>query len=139
MRLSADHDRTVTGGGLAAEQGDVAEAEVERALLGVGADSLLAGADDGRVPAHRHGRAKEITGRAGMHEAKVGDRIEVYVERLEDRHGEAMLSVEKARREASWNLLEDALVTGAHIDGIIFGRVKGGFAVEAVGGHAEYS
>ncbi len=82
---------------------------------------------EGRVP------LKEITGRAGMHEAKVGDRIEVYVERLEDRHGEAMLSVEKARREASWNLLEDALVTGAHIDGVIFGRVKGGFAVDLDG------
>ncbi|MCE2716916.1 MAG: 30S ribosomal protein S1 [Pseudomonadota bacterium] len=82
---------------------------------------------EGRVP------LKEITGRAGMHEAKIGDRIEVYVERLEDRHGEAMLSVEKARREASWNVLEEALVSGAHIDGVIFGRVKGGFAVDLDG------
>ena len=76
---------------------------------------------------------KEITGRAGMHEAKVGDRIDVYVERLEDRHGEAMLSVEKARREASWNILEEALVSGGHINGVIFGRVKGGFAVDLDG------
>lgn len=82
---------------------------------------------EGRVP------LKEITGRAGMHEAKVGDRIDVYVERLEDRHGEAMLSVEKARREASWNALEEALVSGGHVNGVIFGRVKGGFAVDLDG------
>ncbi|MCX7344034.1 MAG: 30S ribosomal protein S1 [Proteobacteria bacterium] len=82
---------------------------------------------EGRVP------LKEITGRAGMHEAKVGDRIDVYVERLEDRQGEALLSVEKARREASWNSLEEALASGRHVNGVIFGRVKGGFAVDLDG------
>jgi small subunit ribosomal protein S1 len=82
---------------------------------------------EGRVP------LKEITGRAGMHEAKVGDRIDVYVERLEDRQGEALLSVEKARREAAWNSLEEALVSGRHVNGVIFGRVKGGFAVDLDG------
>ena len=82
---------------------------------------------EGRVP------LKEVTGRAGMHEAKVGDRIDVFVERLEDRQGEALLSVEKARREASWNSLEEALVSGRHVDGVIFGRVKGGFAVDLDG------
>ncbi len=82
---------------------------------------------EGRVP------LKEITGRAGMHEAKVGDLIDVYVERLEDRQGEALLSVEKARREAAWNSLEEALVSGRHVNGVIFGRVKGGFAVDLDG------
>ena len=82
---------------------------------------------EGRVP------LKEITGRAGMHEARIGDRIDVYVERLEDRQGEALLSVEKARREASWNSLEEALTSGRHVNGVIFGRVKGGFAVDLDG------
>lgn len=82
---------------------------------------------EGRVP------LKEITGRAGLHEAKIGDNIDVFVERLEDAHGEAILSVEKARREASWKDLEDALNTGRHVNGVIFGRVKGGFAVDLDG------
>jgi len=82
---------------------------------------------EGRVP------LKEILGRGGMHEAKVGDRIDVYVERLEDRQGEALLSVEKARREAAWNSLEEALTSGRHVNGVIFGRVKGGFAVDLDG------
>jgi small subunit ribosomal protein S1 len=76
---------------------------------------------------------KEITGRAGLHEAKIGDGIDVFVERLEDANGEALLSVEKARREASWKDLEDALNTGRHVNGVIFGRVKGGFAVDLDG------
>jgi small subunit ribosomal protein S1 len=82
---------------------------------------------EGRVP------LKEVTGRAGLHEAKIGDSIDVFVERLEDAHGEAILSVEKARREASWKDLEDALNTGRHVNGVIFGRVKGGFAVDLDG------
>ena len=82
---------------------------------------------EGRVP------LREIKGRAGQHEAKVGDKIDVYVERLEDRHGEAVLSVEKAKREASWRALEEALETGKQVDGVIFGRVKGGFAIDLDG------
>lgn len=82
---------------------------------------------EGRVP------LKEISGRAGLHEAKIGDSIEVFVEKLEDVNGEAILSVEKARREASWKDLEDALNTGRHVNGVIFGRVKGGFAVDLDG------
>lgn len=82
---------------------------------------------EGRVP------LREITGRAGLHEAKIGDHIDVFVERLEDAQGEAILSVEKARREAAWKDLEDALNTGRHVNGVIFGRVKGGFAVDLDG------
>ncbi len=76
---------------------------------------------------------KEITGRAGQHEVNVGDRIDVFVERLEDRNGEAQLSVEKARREAVWKDLEDALNTSRQVNGVMFGRVKGGFAVDLEG------
>lgn len=76
---------------------------------------------------------KEIKGRDESIEPRVGDIINVYVERLEDKHGEACLSVEKARREASWMEMEHAHANSTLINGIIFGRVKGGFAVDLSG------
>lgn len=76
---------------------------------------------------------KEIVGRDQSMEPRVGDIIDVFVDRLEDKHGEACLSVEKARREASWMSMEKAYADGSLINGIIFGRVKGGFAVDLTG------
>ena len=76
---------------------------------------------------------KEIIGRDQSIEPRVGDIIDVYVERLEDKHGEACLSVDKARREAAWTEMKNAHTNGTLINGIIFGRVKGGFAVDLSG------
>ena len=64
---------------------------------------------------------------------QVGDRVEVYVERFENRAGEALLSRDKARREESWNKLEQAFKENDKVQGMIFGRVKGGFAVDLGG------
>lgn len=66
-------------------------------------------------------------------ELKVGDEVEVYVERLENRQGEAMLSREKARREEVWLELEKSHEKEERVNGIIFGRVKGGFTVDLGG------
>ncbi|MFQ5973581.1 MAG: 30S ribosomal protein S1, partial [Alphaproteobacteria bacterium] len=66
-------------------------------------------------------------------ELKVGDEVEVYVERLEDRQGEAVLSREKARREEAWEKLETAYKANERVTGVIFGRVKGGFTVDLSG------
>ena len=66
-------------------------------------------------------------------EVQVGDEVEVYVERFENRNGEAILSRDKARREESWNKLEKAFNESSKVTGSIFGRVKGGFAVELGG------
>jgi len=63
-------------------------------------------------------------------EIKVGDKIEVFVERMENRNGETVLSREKARREEVWVDLEKQYEKGEPITGIIFGRVKGGFTVD---------
>lgn len=76
---------------------------------------------------------KDIIGRDQSIEPRVGDIIDVYVERLEDKNGEACLSVEKARREAAWMNMEKAYTNSTLINGIIFGRVKGGFAVDLSG------
>jgi small subunit ribosomal protein S1 len=66
-------------------------------------------------------------------EVQIGDRVEVYLERFENRNGEAILSRDKARREESWNKLEKAFNETAKVTGSIFGRVKGGFAVDLGG------
>jgi small subunit ribosomal protein S1 len=64
---------------------------------------------------------------------KVGDTVEVYLERIENAMGEAVLSREKAKREESWIRLEVAFEKQERVDGQIFGRVKGGFTVDLDG------
>ena len=64
---------------------------------------------------------------------KAGDKIDVFVERYEGRDGTVMLSREKARREESWTVLEKAFESEERVNGIIFGRVKGGFTVDLSG------
>jgi small subunit ribosomal protein S1 len=63
----------------------------------------------------------------------VGDEVEVYLERVENALGEAVLSRDKARREESWVRLEKAFNDQARVQGVIFGRVKGGFTVDLDG------
>ncbi|HMM15816.1 MAG TPA: 30S ribosomal protein S1 [Parvibaculum sp.] len=64
---------------------------------------------------------------------KVGDTVEVYLERIENSAGEAVLSREKAKREESWIRLEAAFEKQERVEGQIFGRVKGGFTVDLDG------
>jgi small subunit ribosomal protein S1 len=66
-------------------------------------------------------------------EINVGDTVEVYLERYEDRNGETMLSREKARREEAWTQLERSFKENLRVNGVIFGRVKGGFTVDLSG------
>ncbi len=66
-------------------------------------------------------------------EIKIGDSVEVYLERMENVHGEAALSREKARREEAWVVLEEAFAKNERVQGNIFGRVKGGFTVDLSG------
>ncbi len=66
-------------------------------------------------------------------EIAVGDEVEVYVDRIENSAGEAMLSRDRARREAAWDKLEGQFKEGIRVDGTIFGRVKGGFTVDLAG------
>ncbi len=82
---------------------------------------------EGRIP------LKEFAINGQMPELKVGDTVEVYLERMEDRNGEAMLSREKAKREESWLVLDKAFASQQRVTGIIFGRVKGGFTVDLNG------
>ena len=63
----------------------------------------------------------------------IGDSVEVYLERVENAMGEAVLSRDKARREESWIKLERAFNDQTRVEGVIFGRVKGGFTVDLDG------
>ena len=63
----------------------------------------------------------------------VGDTVEVYLERMEDKNGEAQLSREKARREEAWTQLDKSFQANERVTGVIFGRVKGGFTVDLNG------
>ena len=66
-------------------------------------------------------------------EIKIGDTVEVYLERVENALGEAVLSRDKARREESWGKLEKAFQNNEKVNGMIFNQVKGGFTVDLDG------
>ena len=66
-------------------------------------------------------------------EVTVDDVVDVYLERVENSKGEAVVSREKARREEAWDRLEKASEKDERVDGVIFGRVKGGFTVDLGG------
>ncbi len=66
-------------------------------------------------------------------ELAVGDTVEVFLDRVENARGEAALSREKARREEAWDRLEKATEAEETVEGVIFGRVKGGFTVDLGG------
>ena len=76
---------------------------------------------------------KEFANPGEAPEVGVGDEVEVYLERVENARGEAVISREKARREAAWDRLEKAYEQEARVEGAIFGRVKGGFTVDLGG------
>ncbi|ENN95434.1 30S ribosomal protein S1 [Bartonella vinsonii subsp. berkhoffii str. Tweed] len=82
---------------------------------------------EGRIP------LKEFGAKGKDGSLQVGDEVEVYIERIENAMGEAVLSREKARREESWIRLEEKFNAGARVDGVIFSQVKGGFTVDLDG------
>src|ERR1700680_4507475 len=105
-------------------KGRVISIENDAALIDVGLKS------EGRVA------LKEFGAPGQPPDSKVGDTVEVYLERLEDKNGEASLSREKARREEAWTQLEKSFQGNERVTGIIYGRVKGGFTVDLNGAGA---
>jgi small subunit ribosomal protein S1 len=101
--------------------GTVTGIENDLAVIDVGLKS------EGRVP------LREFAAPGQKAELKIGDKVEVYVDRVENHQGEAMLSRDRARREAAWDKLEKQFEAGERVEGVIFGRVKGGFTVDLSG------
>ncbi len=102
-------------------KGTIVGIENDLAIIDVGLKT------EGRVPLKEFG----APGKPAV--LSVGDTVEVYLERIENSMGEAMLSREKAKREESWIRLEVAFDKQERVDGQIFGRVKGGFTVDLDG------
>jgi small subunit ribosomal protein S1 len=102
-------------------KGRVLAIENDTVLIDVGLKS------EGRVA------LREFAAPGRQAEIKPGDTVEVYLERMEDKNGEAQLSREKARREEAWTLLEKNFQSNERVNGVIFGRVKGGFTVDLSG------
>jgi len=102
-------------------KGTVTAIENDVAVIDVGLKS------EGRVA------LREFAAPGQKADLKVGDEVEVYVDRVEHSNGEAMLSRDRARREAAWDKLEGEFAAGNRVDGVIFGRVKGGFTVDLNG------
>ncbi|QDL91580.1 30S ribosomal protein S1 [Paroceanicella profunda] len=76
---------------------------------------------------------KEFTKPGHESEIAPGDEVEVYLDRVENARGEAVISRDKARREEAWDRLEKAYEGEERVEGAIFGRVKGGFTVDLGG------
>src|SRR5215212_663626 len=102
-------------------KGTVTGIENDMAVIDVGLKS------EGRVP------LREFAAPGQKADLKIGDEVEVYVDRVENSAGEAMLSRDRARREAAWDKLEKEFEAGNRVEGVIFGRVKGGFTVDLGG------
>src|SRR6185312_12423330 len=108
-------------------QGAPQEGSVVKGII-VGIEKDLAVID---VGAKTEGRValREFSGPGRQSDLKVGDTVEVYLERVENALGEAVLSRDKARREESWGKLETSFKNNEKVTGVIFNQVKGGFTV----------
>ena len=102
-------------------KGIVTAIENDMAVIDVGLKS------EGRVA------LREFAAPGQKAELAVGDEVEVYVDRVENAQGEAVLSRDRARREAAWDALEAEFGQSTRVEGVIFGRVKGGFTVDLGG------
>ncbi len=112
-------------------QGSPQEGQVVKGIV-VGIEKDLAVID---VGAKTEGRValREFAAPGRQSDIKIGDTVEVYLERVENALGEAVLSRDKARREESWGKLEKAFNGNEKVQGVIFNQVKGGFTVDLDG------
>ena len=102
-------------------------------VIGIEGDAVIIDVglkSEGRVP------LKELATPGQQADVSIGDEVEVYVERMEDRNGQAVLSRDKARREEAWGVLEASFEKQERVTGVIFGKVKGGFTVDLSGATA---
>ncbi len=105
-------------------RGRVTAVENDLAIVDVGLKT------EGRVP------LREFSMPGQPNAISVGDEVEVFLDRIENAMGEAVLSRDKARREESWITLEKNFEADERVEGVIFGRVKGGFTVDLNGATA---
>ena len=79
---------------------------------------------EGTIPIEEFKLTKELD------KIKVGSKIEVLLEKIENRNGDMVISREKARKAQSWKKMEKAFENKEEVKGVIVSRCKGGFIVE---------
>jgi len=77
----------------------------------------------GAIPIEEFKLSKEINN------IKVGSKVDVFLEKIENKDGEIVVSREKARRAKSWKKMEESFKNKKDVKGIIISRCKGGFVV----------
>ena len=79
---------------------------------------------------------REFSSHDGSHNLEIGGQVDVYLERIENALGDAVLSRDKAKREENWVKLEDDQKNNVIVEGVINGKVRGGFTVDIDGTQA---
>ncbi|WOI53870.1 30S ribosomal protein S1 [Parvularcula sp. LCG005] len=102
-------------------KGTITGIEKDMAIVDVGLKT------EGRVP------LREFFDPSSDKKVKVGDQVDVFIDRIENAHGEAVISRDRARREEAWERLEKSFEDEDRVEGVIFNRVKGGFTVDLGG------
>ena len=106
---------------------------IKGTVISISSDSVLVDVglkSEGRIP------LREFAAHDQTPNIKAGDVVDVYVERMEDRNGEVGLSRERAKREEAWIEVEKLFEAKERVEGVIFGRVRGGFTVDILGAMA---
>ncbi len=106
-------------------KGIVVGIEKDFAIIDVGLKT------EGRVSVKEFGVDED-----GKSPISIGATVEVFLERVENAMGEAVISRDKARREEAWTRLEGVYEKNEPVMGAIVGRVKGGFTVDLGGASA---
>ena len=79
---------------------------------------------EGAIPIEEFTLTKEFD------DIKVGSKIEVLLEKVENKSGDVVVSREKARKAHSWKKMEKAYENKEEVKGIIISKCKGGFIVD---------
>ena len=99
-------------------QGTISEIEDDSIIVDIGAKV------EGRIS------KREFSFQKDQKELAIGDRIDVYLESLEDYSGSCRLSRSKAKSKEIWSEIEKSFESGELVEGVITGKVKGGLSCE---------
>ena len=99
-------------------KGIISEIEDEAVIVDIGAKV------EGRIS------KREFAFQKDNKELNVGDKIDVYLDKIENHNGDCILSRSKAKSKEIWGELEKSFESGELVEGIITGKIKGGLSVD---------
>ena len=99
-------------------KGIIAEIESDAIIVDIGAKV------EGRIS------KREFAFQKDQKELQIGDKIDVYLDKIENHNGECILSRSKAKSKEIWSEIEKSYESGELVEGVITGKVKGGLSCE---------